>query len=115
MNKPIDGQMKEDRVTTYAGPSHQIDLIFHWTDQGITHRSPMNPTVKKRIDLQVSLQQLKTQKGGTANFLTREDNSRDLLGKFHKDRSVWIRARRRGYNASPINSLVRYNSNNGAY
>jgi len=25
----------------------------------------------------------------------REDSSRDLLGKFHKDRSVWIRARRR--------------------
>ena len=30
-----------------------------------------------------------------ANFLTREDDSRDLLGKFHKDRSVWIRARQR--------------------
>jgi len=51
--------------------------------------------VKKRIDLQVSLQQLKIHTGTTANFLTREDNSRDLLGKFHKDRSVWIRARRR--------------------
>ena len=24
MNKPIDGQMKEDRAITYAGPSHQI-------------------------------------------------------------------------------------------
>ena len=55
----------------------------------------MNPTVKKRIHLQVSLQQLKTQKGSTANFLIREDNSKDLLGKFHKDRSVWIRARQR--------------------
>jgi len=55
----------------------------------------MNPTVKKRIDLQVSRQQLKSHTGSTANFLTREDNSRDLLGKFHKDRSVWIRARRR--------------------
>jgi len=55
----------------------------------------MNPTVKKRIDLQVSQQQLKIHMGSTANFLTREDTSRDLLGKFHKDRSVWIRARRR--------------------
>ena len=27
MNKPIDGQMKEDRAITYAGPSHQIDLF----------------------------------------------------------------------------------------
>jgi len=51
----------------------------------------MNPTVKKRIDLQVSRQQLMIHMGSTANFLTREDNSRDLLGIFHKDRSVWIR------------------------
>jgi len=28
MNKPIDGQMKEDRAITYAGPSHQIDLFL---------------------------------------------------------------------------------------
>jgi len=69
--------------------------IFYWTDNSTTHRSPMNPTVKKRIDLQVSQQKLKIHTGSTANFLTREDNSRDLLGKFHKDRSVWIRARRR--------------------
>jgi len=55
----------------------------------------MNPTVKKRIDLQVSQQQLKIHMGSTANFLTREDSSRDLLGKFQMDRSVWIRARRR--------------------
>ena len=66
--------------------------ILSWTDNGTMHRSPMNPTVKKRIDLQVSRQQLKTHTGSTANFLTREDNSRDLLGKFHKDKSVWIRA-----------------------
>ena len=55
----------------------------------------MNPTVKKRSNLKVSQQQLKIHTGSTANFLTREDSSRDLLGKFHKDRSVWIRARRR--------------------
>jgi len=69
--------------------------IFYWTDNGTTHRSLMNPTFKKRIDLQVSQQQLKIHTGSPANFLTREDGSRDLLGKFHKDRSVWIRARRR--------------------
>jgi len=69
--------------------------IFYWTENGITHRSPTNPTVKKIIDSHVSRQQLKTQRGSTVIFLTSEDNSRDLLGKFHKDRSVWIRARRR--------------------
>jgi len=62
---------------------------------GARHRSPMKSTVKKRINLQVSQQQLQIHTGSTANFLTREDSSRDLLGKFHKDRSVWIRARRR--------------------
>ena len=69
--------------------------IFYWTDNSITHHSPMNPTVKKRIDFQISQQQLKIHSGSTAKFLTREDSSRDLLGKFHKDRSVWIRARQR--------------------
>jgi len=69
--------------------------IFSWPDDGTTHRSPMNPTVKKRIYFQVARQQLKTKMELTANFLIREDNSRDLLGKFHKDRSVKIRARRR--------------------
>ena len=44
--------------------------IFYWTDNGTTHRSPMNSTVKKRIDLQVSQQQLKIHTGSTANFLT---------------------------------------------
>jgi len=33
-----------------------------------------------------------TYTGSTANLLTRENNSRDLLGKLHKDRSIWIRA-----------------------
>ena len=89
--------------------------IFYWTDQDTTHRSPMNPTVKKKIDLQVSLQQLKTQKGTTANFLTREDNSRDLLGNSTKTEVHGYGPEGGCYNASPTNSPVRYNSNNGAY
>jgi len=40
--------------------------IFYWTDNGTTHRSPMNPTVKKRI----SQQQLKIHTGPTANFFS---------------------------------------------
>ena len=69
--------------------------IFYWTDNGIRHRSRMNPMVKKIIEFQVSQQQLKIHSGSTAKFLTREDSSRDLLSKFHKESSVWIRARRR--------------------
>ena len=52
--------------------------IFHWTDQGTTHRSPMNPTVKKT----------------------------EVYG-YGPDGGC--------YNASPTNSPVRYNSNNGVY
>jgi len=81
------------RYIRWSLPSNRP--IFYWMDNGATHRSPMNSTVKKRINLQVSQQQLKIHTGSTANFLTWEDSSRDLLGKFHKDRSVWIRARRR--------------------
>ena len=84
--------MKEDKARILRSlPTNRP--IFYWTDNGTKHRSPMNLTVKNRIDLQVSQQQLKIHTGSTANFLTREDSSRDLLGKFHKDRSVWIRAR----------------------
>jgi len=85
--------LNEQADRWWSLPSNR--LIFYWTDNGTTHRSPMNPTVIKRINLQVSQQQLKIHTGSTANFLTREDNSRDLLGKFHNVRSLWIRARRR--------------------
>jgi len=69
--------------------------IFSRTKNGTTHHSPMNPTVKKRIDLQVARKQLKTQTRSTTNCLIREDDSRDLPGKFHKDESVWIRVRQK--------------------
>jgi len=42
--------------------------IFYWTENGATHRSPMNPTVEKRNNLQVSQQQLKIHTGSTANL-----------------------------------------------
>ena len=96
LNKLSDRWADEERQSEnirWSLPTNRP--IFSWTENGTMHRSSMNPTVKKRIDSQVSRQQLKTQTGSTANFLTREDNSKDLLGKFHKDRSVWIRARQR--------------------
>ena len=89
--------------------------IFYWTDNGATHRSPMNPTVKKRINLQVSQQQLKIHTGSTANFLTREDSSRDLLGQSTRTEVLGYAQHAGCYNASLINSPVRYNLNNGVY
>jgi len=98
LNEPADRWADEGRPwqsenIRWSLPTNRP--IFSWTENGTTHRSPMNPRVKKWIDLQVARQQLKTQTGSTANFLIGEDISRDLLGKFHKDKSVWIRAKRR--------------------
>jgi len=75
----------------------------------------MNPTVKKRIDFQVSRQRLKIHTGSTANFLTREDNSRDLLGKFKRTEVYGYGQDGGFYNSSLTNSPVRSNLNNGAY
>jgi len=116
LNEQADRWADEGRQcenTRWSLPSNRP--IFYLTDNGATHRSPMNPTVKKRINLQVPQQQLKIHTGSTANFLTREDSSRDLLGKFHKDRSVWIQARRRVLQCLSYHSPVRYNLNNGVY
>jgi len=71
--------------------------IFSWTKNGKTHQSPTNSTVKRRIDLQAASGQFRKHKVSTVRYLIREicDNSRDLLGKFQKDKGVWIRARRK--------------------
>jgi len=89
--------------------------IFYWTDNDITHHSPMNPTIKKRIDFQVSQQQFNIHSGSTANFLTREDSSRDLQANSIKIVVYGYEPDEGCYNASLINFPVRYNSSNGAY
>jgi len=116
LNKLADRWADEGRQSEnirWSLPTNR--LIFYWTDNGTTHWSPMNPTVQKRIDLQVSQQQLKIHTGSTASILSREDSSRDLLGKFHKDRSVWIRARRRILQCLSYQFPCVLQSNNGAY
>jgi len=84
---------RESETIRWSLPTNRP--IFSWTEKGIKHQSPMNPTVKKRIDIQVAEREIAKHTGKTANFLKREDCSRDLLGKFHKNKAVWIRARRR--------------------
>ena len=66
--------------------------IFSWTENGKKSK-PHVHNCGKPIDSQVALRQLSAHKGATANFWTREDN---ILEQFHKDKSVLIRARRRG-------------------
>ena len=58
LNEQADGWADEGRQSEnicWSLPSNVP--IFYWTDNGTTHRSPMNPSVKKRINLQVSQQQ----------------------------------------------------------
>jgi len=78
-----------------------------------THKSPMNPTVKKRIDMQVAMRKTTAHSKETANLLKREDNSKDLLGKFDKDKSVCTRARQRVRQCLFFISPVPYNLNVG--
>ena len=80
---------------------------------GARHRSPMKSTVKKRINLQVSQQQLQIHTGSTAAFLPREDSSRDLLINSTKTEVYGYEQDVGCCNASLINSHARYNLNNG--
>ena len=55
----------------------------------------MDQTVKKRNDMQVAMRQTTAHSKEMANLLKREDNSKNLFGKFDKDKSVCTRARQR--------------------
>jgi len=55
----------------------------------------MNKTLRTRVHLKVSELQLLLHKNYTSEFLKREDNSRDLLGKHWLDRTVPDRSKMR--------------------
>jgi len=55
----------------------------------------MNKTLRTRVHLKVSKLQLPLHKNYTSEFLNREDNSRDLLGKHWQDKTVPDRSKRR--------------------
>jgi len=55
----------------------------------------MNKTLRTRVHLKVSELQLPLHKNYTSEFLNREDNSKDLLGKHWQDKTVPDRSKRR--------------------
>jgi len=55
----------------------------------------MNKTLRARVHLKVAELQLPLHKNFTSEFLNREDNSRDLLGKHWQDNTVSKRSKRR--------------------
>lgn len=63
--------------------------------------------------MQVAMRQTTAHSKEMANLLKREDNSKDLLGKFDKDKSVCTRARQRVRQCLFFISPVPYNLNVG--
>ena len=55
----------------------------------------MNKTLRTRVHLKVSKLQLPLHKNFTSEFLDREDNSRDLLGKHWQEKTVPDRSKMR--------------------
>ena len=89
----------------------------------VEHRCSMNKTLRTRVHLNVSELQLPLYKNHTSEFLKREDNSRDLLGKHWQDKTflssgvfeimmsvdsvnAFTLKSRRGWKASAISKLV---------
>ena len=87
-----EGREDVDNVR-WDGPSPHPAVS--WTDEGVEHRCSMNKTLRTRVHLKVSELQLPLHKNFTAEFLNREDNSRDLLGKHWQDKTVPDRSKRR--------------------
>jgi len=87
-----EGREDIDNVQ-WDGPS--LQPTFSWTQEGVEHRCFMNKTLRTRVHLKVTELQLPLHKNYTSEFLNREDNSRDLLGKHWQDKTVpdWSKRR----------------------
>ena len=97
LNEKADRWADEGRVdidnVRWDGPS--LQPTFSWIEGGVEHRCSMNKTLRTRVQLKVSELQLPLYKNHTSEFLKREDNSRDLLGKHWQDKTVADRSKRR--------------------
>ena len=61
---------------------------------GVEHRCCMNKILRARVHLKVSELKFPLHNNFTSEFLNREDNSRDLLGKHRQDKTVSDRSKR---------------------
>jgi len=77
----------------------------------------MNKTLRTRMHLKVSKLQLPLHKNSTAEFLNREDNSRDLLGKHWQDKTFGSQTGLKGafYKASITTSHAPSISSSGVF
>jgi len=87
-----EGRENVDNVRWDGPSSHPT---FSWTDAGVEHRCSMNTTLRARVHLKVAELQVPLHKNVTSEFLNREDNSKDLVGKHWQDMTVSDRSKRR--------------------
>jgi len=76
----------------WDGPS--LQPTFSWIEEGVELRCSMNKTLRTRVHLKISEHQLPLHKNYTSEYLNREDNSRNLLGKHWQDKTVPDRSKR---------------------
>ena len=92
-NRWADEGREDFDTVRWDGPSPHP--TFSWTEEGVEHRCSMNKTLRTRVHSKVSEWQLPLHKNYTSEFLHREDNSRDHLGKHWQDKIVpdWSKRR----------------------
>jgi len=97
LNEKADRWADEGRedIDNVQWDGASLQPTFSWTEEGVEHRCSMNKTLRTRVHLKVSELQLPLHKNYTSEFLNRECNSRDILGKHWQDKTVPDRSKRR--------------------
>jgi len=97
LNEKADRWADEGREDAYSiqwdGPSSHP--TFSWTDARVEHKCSMNKTLRTRVHLKVAELQVPLHKSYASEFLNREKNGKDLLGKHWQDKTVPDRSKRR--------------------
>jgi len=88
LNEKADRWADEGRDDVGNVRRDGLHPTFSWTDAGVEHRCSMSKTLRARVHLKVAELQLPLHKNFTSEFLNREDNSRNLLGKHWQVKAV---------------------------
>jgi len=84
----LANSLAHDQPIAVLTDSKGLHPTFSWTEEGVEHRCSMNKTLQTREHLKVSELQLPLHKNYTSEFLNREINCRDLLGKHWQDKTA---------------------------
>jgi len=95
LNEKADRSAGEGRQDNFIWEEPSLLPIFCWTSEGIEHRCPLNKTLSIRVNKNVAQLQLALHDNFTSRFLIRENNSRELLGAYWQDKTIFDRSKRR--------------------